>query len=1218
MLRVFSSHGVLNTLVRACLAGMFCVPYVLGQGPVSSNRFGAVVQATVSHRTVRVPLIEGNDISFRKLSNPTGLSQIRVENMVQDDQGFMWFGTQYGLDRYDGYNFKVFVPDRSRVNSLSGGYIYSLFKDRSGMLWIGCDQFLDRFDPSTETFTHYQIDSEDSNRLPTVAVHISQDRAGTLWLSTSKGMYGLDPETGRITHHYMHYPGNPASLSSNEVKQTGEDSSGQFWVCDGDYLEEFDRNTGNVTLRILVGNSVQHCRFYEDPSGELWLGFLERGGAGKFASFDRSTNVLTYYLFYNSDSGKAVSVGIHAILQEKSGALLLATMGAGLFRFDPEHGKAIRYRNDPGDLNSLPDDRIIVLVEDHEGNVWLALHAKEPTLFSPKPTSFTSVLKGNFSPYGLGENLVGAIYEDHDRFLWVGMAGVLIRIDRKTGKHTFYRPPESALNNDIVSIIQDRRGFLWLGTFGQGLYHFDPGTGRFDQYRHDPADPSSLSDDTIVQLFFDRHGVMWLATWNGLDRFDPASNNFVTYKRDVQSKAEPYFDIAEDKNGTLWLGGNSGLQHFDPATGAFAGFQHKLNDPQSLSDNRVTSVHIDHAGNIWVATHSGLDRLDPQSGTFTTYYEKDGLPSNRAHCILEDRRGDLWISTNRGISRFHPSAKTFKNYSVADGLPGMDMTGYRACFESSTGEMFFGGFSGATSFYPDRVVDNLTIPPIVFTDFRLAGHSVAVGEGSPLKKSINYTNQLTLSHQQNNFSVEFAALSYSSPTNRYRYRLDDLDIQWNEVGGDQRIVNYTSLLPGRYTFHVQAATGQSDWSASGAILYIQVLPPWWSTWWFRAAIATLSIALLWGGYQWRIEQLRRQERKLNDVIETIPTFAWSTLPDGSVDFVNRHWQEYTGLSSAKTSGSGWEAAVHPADLKGSLEKWRASLATGEPFEDEVRYRRASDGQYRRFLARAVPLRDARGHILKWYGMSTDIEDRKRAEAEREALREDLAHINRVTTMGELTASLSHEIKQPIGAAVTNADTCVRLLDRNEPDVPEAREAALEMAKDARRAAHIIDRVRSLYRKASSQIQQVDVNEAIGDMVVILHNEANRHSVTMRTDLVEGLPKVMADKVQLQQVLMNLMLNGIEAMKETGGVLTVKPQLGQDDRVLISVSDTGVGLPAENADQIFNAFFTTKPEGSGMGLAISRSIIESHGGRLWATPNDGPGATFHFTLRTQPK
>ena len=248
----------------------------------------------------------------------------------------------------------------------------------------------------------------------------------------------------------------------------------------------------------------------------------------------------------------------------------------------------------------------------------------------------------------------------------------------------------------------------------------------------------------------------------------------------------------------------------------------------------------------------------------------------------------------------------------------------------------------------------------------------------------------------------------------------------------------------------------------------------------------------------------------------------------------------------------------------------------------------------------------------------DLTHRKRAEEERDRLHQleaDLAHINRVNTMGELTASLAHEIKQPIGAAVTNAEACARLLDRDQPNVPEAREAALEMAKDARRAAHIIDRVRSLYRKGSSEIDEVDVNEVIGEMLLLLHNEANRDSVRMRSDLADGLPKVMADRVQLQQVLMNLMLNGIQAMETTGGILTIKGQLDQDGRVLTSVSDTGVGLPAEKAEQIFEAFFSTKPEGSGMGLAISRSIIESHGGRVWATTNSGKGASFHFTLPT---
>jgi len=275
-----------------------------------------------------------------------------------------------------------------------------------------------------------------------------------------------------------------------------------------------------------------------------------------------------------------------------------------------------------------------------------------------------------------------------------------------------------------------------------------------------------------------------------------------------------------------------------------------------------------------------------------------------------------------------------------------------------------------------------------------------------------------------------------------------------------------------------------------------------------------------------------------------------------------------------------------------------------------------DGTVNHIHGTGHPVLSPSGELVQVVGTMVDVTERKRAEEARDRLRQleaDLAHISRVSTMGELTASLAHEIKQPIGAAVTNAEACLRLLDRDQPDLPEAREAMLEMVRDARRAADIIDRVRLLYQKGSPQLDIVDVNEVIRDMVIVLHNEANRHSVTMHTDLAEELPKVMADRVQLQQALMNLMLNGIEAMRDTSGELSIKSQLADHSRLLISIADTGVGLPSEKIDKIFNAFFTTKSQGTGLGLAITRSIVESHGGRIWATANSGGGATFSFTL-----
>jgi PAS domain S-box-containing protein len=502
---------------------------------------------------------------------------------------------------------------------------------------------------------------------------------------------------------------------------------------------------------------------------------------------------------------------------------------------------------------------------------------------------------------------------------------------------------------------------------------------------------------------------------------------------------------------------------------------------------------------------------------------------------------------------------------------------------------------------PLHLNDNPIAPP-VHIEAMLADH-----------KHYEPQNGLVLPALTRDLQIDYTALSFVAPQKvRFRYRLEGHDAEWHDPG-TRRQAFYSSLRPGNYRFRVLGSNNDGVWNEEGTTLAFSVAAAWYQTWWFRVAAAAAFLALLLGGHRLRIQRLRRQEKNLRDVIETIPTFAWTALPDGSVDFVNRHWEEYTGLSAERTAGSGWQAAVHSADLKRHAEKWSTSLATGDRFENEVRYRRSADGQYRWFLTRAVPLRDRRGKILKWYGISTDIEDRKIAEEERERLRADLAHVNRISMLGELAASVSHELKQPIAAAMTNARTCLRWLKRERPDVDEAIEATSRIVNDGTHATEIIDRLRSLYKKDPPQRELIEVNEIIREMVGLLRAEANEYAVSIRTDLVPDVPKITADHVQLQQVFMNLMLNAIEAMKETGGVLTVKTQLSQDGQLLVSVSDTGVGLPREKSEQIFDAFFTTKPQGSGMGLSISRSIVESHGGRLWATANNGRGATFHFTL-----
>jgi PAS domain S-box-containing protein len=362
------------------------------------------------------------------------------------------------------------------------------------------------------------------------------------------------------------------------------------------------------------------------------------------------------------------------------------------------------------------------------------------------------------------------------------------------------------------------------------------------------------------------------------------------------------------------------------------------------------------------------------------------------------------------------------------------------------------------------------------------------------------------------------------------------------------------------------------------------------------------------------ESLQSSEDRLRRVINTIPAHVWSTLPDGSVDFINQRLLESTGLSIEALLGAGWQSIVHPDDRARYIAKWRSALAVGEPLEIEARVWTAQH-DYRWLLVRNVPLRDGLGGIVKWYGTGIDIEDRKRAEESLRKAQADLAHANRVTTMGELCASLAHEINQPISGAITNASTCLRRLDRDPVDLEGARAAVSLIIRDANRASEIINRVRLFFRKGVVTKERVDINEMIREMEMLLHNEATQNSVSVQTKLAADQSLIVADRIQLQQVLMNLMINGIDAMKAVDGPrqLTLGTENDSNQQLLVSVVDTGVGLPPNQAGQIFNAFFTTKEHGTGMGLRISRTIIEAHGGRLWAADNHPRGASFHFTL-----
>jgi PAS domain S-box-containing protein len=780
-----------------------------------------------------------------------------------------------------------------------------------------------------------------------------------------------------------------------------------------------------------------------------------------------------------------------------------------------------------------------------------------------------------------------------DGTVWVANMGALDFI--RNGAVSSVRVP----GQQVSSFLEDRQGNIWVGV-DDGLFIYKD--GHFLRMPEPDRHPLGL----VVGIAEDVDGNIW-AECKGAQRRLIRIRDFKVREELSEPQVPKAKAIAADPKGGIWLG---------TLTGDLTFFREGIAQtfPLNLkSKHWAYQIAVDPDGSVIAATRNGLVML--RAGKVQRLGKENGLPCDEVNGFAVDDNKRLWLSTSCGfieiaaadVQRWRNHPDSIVQSSLFDTLDGAlpNVVPFNPAAKSPDGRLWFVNNVVLQMIDPSHLSGKGTVSPVYVETVVADRRQHKPEEGLQLPP---LTRDLQIGYTSPSFLIPQKV--------KFRYRLDGYDRDWQDAG-IRREAFYTDLSPGKYRFRVIACNSSGVWNEQGATLDFAIAPAYWQTNWFRTLCVVAFLALVYGAYRFRVRQLQYQEKKLRDVVETIPTFAWTALPDGAVDFVNHHWVEYTGLSTDKTMGSGWEAAVHPADLSCYVERRGASVASGEPFEQEVRFRRAADGEYRWFLSRVVPLRDSGGKIVKWYGISTDIEDRKRAENERERLRQieaDLAHVNRVSTLGEMAASLAHEIKQPIAAAITSANSCIEWLAHEPPNLDRARVAAARIDRYGNRAAEIIDRIRSLYKKSPPQRELVDVNGIIQEMLTLLEGEATRSSIAMRTDLSAELPKIMVDRVQLQQVFMNLMLNGIEAMKDSGGELTVKSEL-LDGQLQFSVSDTGVGLAMEKMDQIFSAFFTTKPQGSGMGLAISRSIVESHGGRLWATSNDPQGATFHFTLPT---
>ncbi|MDX2446464.1 MAG: two-component regulator propeller domain-containing protein [Desulfobacterales bacterium] len=819
-------------------------------------------------------------LRFDHIGSKEGLSSDAVWDIVQDPDGIIWVSTYAGLNRYDGSSFKVYQHEPGNPYSLAYDAVRELFVDHKGVLWVGTWQKgVQEFDRKTERFIRHEPDPDDPYSLSHGKIRaIYEDRSGELWIGTMGGLNRYDRETGHFIR-YLNDPDDPHTIGSNIVWSITEDSAGALWIGTGNGLDRLDRETGRFKHfrhdpddpYSLSHNSVRSV--IEDKEGTLWAGTM--GGLNRY---DHETG---HFIRYRHDPAVPDSLSYNVIFmvyEDNTGNLWVGTWGGGLERFDREHQVFVHCKKTPGDPYGISSNNIFNIYEDREGTYWISTEDGGINTINPgdKPFRHYRAIPGN--PNSLNSNGVRSLYVDGAGMVWVGTtSGGLDRFNpvKETFTHFQNDPgnPDSLSGNSIMAIVEDRDNILWSGGYGTGLNRFDRNTGKFQHYRHDTSAPDSLSNDSVTAIREDGAGMLWVGTWGGgLNAFDRKTGRFKHYLHDPDNKASldnnQIFSLYEDRAGAFWVGTMGGLNRYDPATDAFIRYTNDPSDSNSIGGKVVTAFCEDSEGRFWIGLGGGLDLFDRSSGTFTHYTDKDGLPSAVTFGLLDDDLGNLWISTVKGLSKFNPTTKIFRNYFERDGLQSNAFSNFSAYAKSPSGRLYFGGTNGITAFYPDHILDNPVIPPVVITDFQLANKPVAIGEDSILRQSILETDSLVLSYRENVFSFEFSALNYRSPEqNRYKYRMEDFEDQWNETGSKRRFATYTNLDPGRYVFRVLASNNDGKWNEKGASIRIRITPPWWEEMWFRISAVVMMIGFIIAGFRWRVRAVEARNIQLEAQVE---------------------------------------------------------------------------------------------------------------------------------------------------------------------------------------------------------------------------------------------------------------------------------------------------------------------------------------------------------------
>ncbi len=826
------------------------------------------------------------EINFKSLTKKDGLSQGGVYSIFQDSRGFMWFGTQDGLNRYDGYQFKIYKHDPTDHSSLSSSHILSICEDNSRNIWIGTEGGgLNKLNLATEKFTCYRNDPFNLQSITHNIVNsvIYSKKSNSLWIGTAGGgLNKFDLDTNSFTS-YIHDPKNPHSIPNNNIKIVYEDKSGSIWIGAKEggicRLSPNNQKSGKFILFAPPHNifpdykkMATYC-IMEDKEGILWISVQSLG----IFRFHQDTGKFDYSGSYPTITNNPSNIYVSAMVQDSNSRIWLGSLSSGIGICDKKKDAFYHFTHSQKTPGSINYNSIKSLFLDRSGTVWIGTNGRGINMYFQPTKKFRSYKMTAGNPKSLNLSSIRAIYEDAEGTIWIGGYGGIDKIDRETGKVTAVkirsvprpdRPVPYLINSNVYVIKADAKKpqILWIGTEGGGLLCLNKQEGNFVHYpsenekKHD-----SLYGSSVYSVLPEANEIIYIGTEYGLNILNVKRNRFKSFSHDPEDPGSiaqgSVKVIFRDKAGKRWVGTSmGGISYFEEKKGKFTHFNHDPQNPYSLSDNHILSIYESRSGVIWLGTAGGgLNKFNRDQGTFFHFTEKDGLPNNVIYGILEDDEGNLWLSTNQGLSKFNPQLKTFRNYDSDDGLSGNEFNA-AAYFKNNQGEMFFGGLNGVNFFFPYEIKDNPYIPGVIICSFKKANVEVA------LDKPISEKKELHLSYKDRIISFEFAALSFINPgKNQYACMLEGLNKKWIPLGG-KRDMTFTNLDPGKYVLRVKASNNDGIWNQKGVFLKIFIKPPFWRSTWFYILVASLIFFTGFSLYKFRINQLKKRAGELKQKI----------------------------------------------------------------------------------------------------------------------------------------------------------------------------------------------------------------------------------------------------------------------------------------------------------------------------------------------------------------